>query len=53
MGHEPESTLLAWQLLPIRLPTGSGIYAVGPYGNFVYLPKVNGELIHSCLGSSI
>lgn len=45
MGHEPQSTLLARQLLSICLPSRSGIYAVGSISNILYLSTIDGELI--------
>ena len=50
MGYEPESTLLARQLLPVCLPTRSGIHAMGSFGNVVHLPTVDGESIFKCPG---
>jgi hypothetical protein len=50
MGYEPESTLLARQLLPVCLPTRPSIHAMGSFRNLVYLPTVDGESVLSWPG---
>lgn len=43
MGYEPGSTVYARKLLSLRVSTGTSFDAMGPQGDFLFLPAVYGE----------